>query len=287
LGAKELALDEAEDGAQLLPEKPHPSVTRGTSPLPGGSRREGAVLRQPQVGLLQLLHVDVLERDDPDVLDEPGRTVHVPYPGVRHAYLEVDLSRGVAHLHVDRVGQVEPSLGLHHVGELTDDVAILAIERQLHLGLVLLEVLRAHPVAAPPSCSASSKLPFSPTSNIAAPSGSEAHAALRIDAALRWIRRGGTIPCCMPAMATLANDHRCSSHGPWAVSAAQCSVVLYPLCTSKPYCGYRSCSSIMIRSLVTLASTDAAATHATARSPLTTGTLGAVKPGTRNPSMST
>ncbi len=42
----------------------------------------------------------------------------------------------------------------------------------------------------------------------------------------------------------------------------------------------------MIRSLVTLASTDAAATHAAAWSPLTTGMLGAVRPATRKPSTS-
>ena len=41
----------------------------------------------------------------------------------------------------------------------------------------------------------------------------------------------------------------------------------------------------MIRSLVTLASTDAAATQAAALSPLTTGTLGAVRPATRKPSV--
>src|SRR5918992_114813 len=51
---------------------------------------------------------------------------------------------GLADLQVDGVGQVEPPLGLHHVGELADDVPVLAIELQLHLGLVLLEVLGAH-----------------------------------------------------------------------------------------------------------------------------------------------
>src|SRR5690606_4931904 len=175
-------------------------------------RREGTALRQPQVGLLQLLDVDVLERDHSNVLDEPGGPIHVPHPGVGHPHLEVDLTRGVPYLHVDRIGQVEAPLGLHHIGELTDDVAVLAIQRELHLGLVLLEVLRAHPVAAPPSCLTSSKLPFWPTSDVSASNGSTAHAALRIDAALRCTRRGGVIPRCMPAMATFANDHRCSSH---------------------------------------------------------------------------
>src|SRR5699024_2885376 len=38
----------------------------------------------------------------------------------------------------------EPTLGLHHIAEQTDDVPILAIELKLHLGLVLLQVLRTH-----------------------------------------------------------------------------------------------------------------------------------------------
>src|SRR3954467_6626756 len=47
-------------------------------------------------------------------------------------------------LQVHGVGQVEAPFGLHHVRELPDDVPILAIELQLHLGLVLLQVLGAH-----------------------------------------------------------------------------------------------------------------------------------------------
>jgi len=39
---------------------------------------------------------------------------------------------------------VEAALGLDHVAEQPDDVAVLAVELQLHLRLVLLEILRAH-----------------------------------------------------------------------------------------------------------------------------------------------
>ena len=119
---------------------------RGAGPpregcAPGGLERAS---RQLEVGLVELLDVDVLERHHAHVLHEPGRPVHVPDPGVGHRDLEVDLAVGVADLQVDRVGEVEPPLGLHHVGELPDDVAVLAIELQLHLGLVLLEILGAH-----------------------------------------------------------------------------------------------------------------------------------------------
>src|SRR5262245_22219488 len=116
-----------------------------------GSGPEAALGRERDVGLLQLLDVDVLERHHADVLDEPRRPVHVPHPGVVHLDLEVDLAVDVADVQVDLVGQIEPALRLHHVRELTHDVAVLAIELELHLGLVLLEILGAHRV--PPSLS--------------------------------------------------------------------------------------------------------------------------------------
>ena len=113
---------------------------------------------QPQVRLVELLDVDVLERHHPDVLHEPRRPVHVPHPGVGHPHLEVHLAVGVARLHVHRVGQVEAALGLHHVGELGDDVPVLPVEGELHLGLVLLEILCAHG-CTPPASGASSPRP--------------------------------------------------------------------------------------------------------------------------------
>src|SRR5699024_678168 len=94
-----------------------------------------------------LLNVDVLERDDPNVLDEPSGTVHVPYPGIRHAHFEIHLATVLLWLYIHGVGQVETSLGLHTVGELADNVAVLAVQRQFHLRLVPLETLRTH--AAP------------------------------------------------------------------------------------------------------------------------------------------
>src|SRR5919197_3104377 len=105
---------------------------------------EVAVTRQRDFGLLELLDVDVFERQDPYVLHESGRAVHVPHPRVGHLHLEVDLAVGVAYVQVHVVGEVEAPLGLHHVRELPDDVAVLAIELQLHLGLVLLKILGTH-----------------------------------------------------------------------------------------------------------------------------------------------
>src|ERR1022692_2792840 len=100
---------------------------------------------QLKVAFGQFLDVDILEGHDPDVLDEPGRPVHVPHPGVVHGDLEEHLAVvGGTDLEDDVVGEVEPALGLHHMGEEADDVAVLAIELELPLGLVLLEVLRAH-----------------------------------------------------------------------------------------------------------------------------------------------
>src|SRR4029079_520470 len=108
------------------------------------SAAEAGVVGQGDVGFLQLLDVDVLEHHYPDIFDKPGRSIHVPHPGVVHLDLEIPLAVRVAHVQVDLVGQVEPALRLHYVGELADDVAVLPVELQLHLGLVLLEILCAH-----------------------------------------------------------------------------------------------------------------------------------------------
>src|SRR6266436_3144994 len=117
------------------------------------------LLGKLQVALGQFLDIDVLERHDPHVLHEPGRAIHIPDPRVVHRDLEEHLAVvGCAHLEVHVVGEIEPALGLNHVREEPDDVAVFAIELQLHLGLVLLEILRAHflPSAAAGASGASS-----------------------------------------------------------------------------------------------------------------------------------
>src|SRR5699024_4805152 len=108
-----------------------------------GSER---ALRHLQLVPGELLDVDVLEGDDPYLPGEAGGAADVPPPRVLHRHLEVDLGTLAADAHVHAVGEVEPTLGLHDVAEEVHDVAVLAVERQLHLGLVLLQVLRAHRV---------------------------------------------------------------------------------------------------------------------------------------------
>src|SRR6266566_8678429 len=129
-----------------------PGRPGGPMRLPRPRRARDPPRRRPlfgfgqfQVALGQFLDVDVLEGDDPYIFHKTGRTVHVPHPGILHRDLEEDLAVvGGADVQLDLIGQVEPSLGLHHVREELHYVPVLAIELQLHLGFVLLEVLRAH-----------------------------------------------------------------------------------------------------------------------------------------------
>src|ERR1051326_9085871 len=131
-----------------------PTAKRAAVRRSPGPKRSGEALvlfvGELEVTLGELFDVHVLEGDDTHVLDEPGRAVHVPHPGVLHGDFEVDLAvvrRADVELHL--VGQVEAPLRLDHVREQTHDVPVLAVELELHLGLVFLEILRAH---ARPSC---------------------------------------------------------------------------------------------------------------------------------------
>src|SRR5579859_740908 len=215
--------------------------------------KSGLVFRQFQVGFGEFLDVHVLEGDHPDVLDETRRAVHIPHPCVTHRDLEVHLTVvGTADVQLYFVGEIEPAFGLDHVAEKADHIAVLAIELELHLRLVLLQVLGAHDSILP-------------SSSVAFMAGSG------------WnIRRR-----------TLTNERRCSGHGPYSSSARTCSSVEYPLCRSKPYWGYRSCRSVIIRSRLTLAITEAAATEAVTLSPFHTASPGVPQPATGNPSVST
>ncbi len=95
--------------------------------------------------------------------------------------------------HLDRVGKVEAPLGLHHIGELPDNVLVLAVQREFHLGFVLLEILSTHPVSL-------SLLSFALVTTRAA---------------------------------TLRYDMRCCGDGPAASMRDMCSAVLYPLWIAK------------------------------------------------------
>ena len=79
-----------------------------------------------------------------DRLHEAAGAVDVPHPGVLKTELEEDLAAVGAHLHINGVGQVEAALGLHHVGEQRDDIPVLAVQVQLQIVLIGLEVFSAH-----------------------------------------------------------------------------------------------------------------------------------------------
>src|SRR3712207_6236538 len=99
--------------------------------------------------------------------------------------------------------EVEAPLGLHHVGELPDDVPVLAIELQLHLGLVLLQVLGAHR--------------GSPDTGRMTPSSTIAPEPVS------WTPRAA---CASRARTTLTKRFRCSGQGPYRCRAASCAAVL-------------------------------------------------------------
>src|SRR5699024_1888973 len=77
-------------------------------------------------------------------LGEPRWSVDVPDPRLAHRHLEVRVAGLRAHLHVDGVAEVEATIGLDDVLEVPGDIAVLAIERELHLGFVAFEVVGAH-----------------------------------------------------------------------------------------------------------------------------------------------
>ena len=63
--------------------------------------------------------------------------------------------------------------------------------------------------------------------------------------------------------------------------------VEYPLCRANPYAGYCSLSPVMMRSRVTLATIEAAATQAATSSPFHMARAGTPRPRTAKPSVST
>src|SRR6476469_8984706 len=125
------------------------AVEDGLDTCPRRLGAKAALVGQLEVRLLQFLDVDGLESQHPHGLDKPGRAVHIPHPGVTHSQLEVHLTVRGTRLKVDIVSQVEPALGLHDVAELGDDVLVLPIELQLHVGLVVFEILSTHPTTSP------------------------------------------------------------------------------------------------------------------------------------------
>src|SRR6476469_6602144 len=163
-------------------------------------RRSG--LRGLDLAVAELLDVDVLEGQHLDVLGETaGRAVHVPDPGVGEGDLEEHVTGLRAGLHVDLVAQVETTVGLDDVLEDADDVAVLPIEVELHLGLVLLEILGAHGETS---------------SRVAGVSNSSSWGS----------RLRGSASMIPAARRTLTKRMRCTGLGPSSVSTAVCSSVM-------------------------------------------------------------
>src|SRR3712207_9411804 len=131
------------------------------------------------------------------MIRRPPRSTLFPYTTLFRS------ASGSADLQGTGVGEVEAPLGLHHVGELPDDVPVLAIELQLHLGLVLLQVLGAHR--------------GSPDTGRMAPSSTIAAEPVS------WSPRAA---CASRARATLTKRIRCSGQGPYRRRAASCAAVL-------------------------------------------------------------
>src|SRR5215470_2510691 len=167
-----------------------------------------------EVALGEFLDVDVLERHDLDVLNEPGGPVHVPHPGVLHGDLEEHFAvLGRADVQLDLVGEVEPALGLDHVGEQAHDIPILPIELELHLGLVFLEIFRAH---ALPSDQAATGATAQMRSTISQFSWAASLKAAGWPGSSHTTCRAGS-PQATPL--TFTKEWRCSGQGPNALSA--------------------------------------------------------------------
>jgi len=56
-------------------------------------------------------------------------------------------------MQVDVVGEIEAAVGLDDIRKQADDVALLLVALELHLGLVLFEIFRAHVSPRRLSCS--------------------------------------------------------------------------------------------------------------------------------------
>src|SRR6185312_10036064 len=171
---------------------------------------EAVLAAQVQLGLVQLLDVDVLEGEHPDVLDEPGRPVHVPDPGIAHGDLEVDLTVSVVWHQLHVVGQVEPAFGLYHIAELADDVLVLPVELQLHLSLVLLEIFGAHRSGPTEIIRPSSPISSAPV-RLANTSGNCRASANEMSS-----------PSTRPASPGRFHEQRWIGLGPCSISAARC-----------------------------------------------------------------
>src|ERR1700722_8085026 len=202
---------------------PQEHGTGGVARRPAGARtgvaqrrRELLLLGDLEVALGQFLDVHVLERNNSYILHETRRPVHVPHPGILHRDLEEHLAVvGRADVQLHLVGQVEAALGLDDMAEQPDHVPVLAVELELHLGLVLLEILRTH--LLPPS----SRMCSSMTSTIGplcrfsgAPSWPAASAASVANSVANSGASSAPSGRSCRRPPTFTNERRCSGLGP-------------------------------------------------------------------------
>src|SRR6266480_7035822 len=167
-----------------------------------------------EVALGKFLDVDVFEGHDLDVLNEPGGPVHVPHPGVLHGDLEEHLTVvGRADVQLDLVGEVEPALGLDHMGKQAHDVPILPIELELHLGLVFLEIFRAHALPSDQAATGATAQLRSTIGQFSWPASLQAAGWPGSSYAACWAGSPQATPL------TFTKEWRCSGQGPCALSA--------------------------------------------------------------------
>src|SRR5262245_33948839 len=103
--------------------------------------RRSSLFRDLRGVALEDLHGHVLGRVDLDPRDDPGGAVLVPDPHVLHRDVEERVGRLRHEVPLELVAQVRRLLREHAVAEEREDVGVLALQPQLELGVVLLELV--------------------------------------------------------------------------------------------------------------------------------------------------
>jgi hypothetical protein len=98
--------------------------------------------------LSKLFDIDVFEREYFDGLDEAVGSINIPHPHIGECQLEVEVAAHVTHNLLDLIGQIKPSLGFNDVLKLRHHVAVLAVQGELNLAVVIFEIVIVHGVAS-------------------------------------------------------------------------------------------------------------------------------------------
>src|SRR6188472_171739 len=170
-----------------------------------------------EVAARELLDVHVLEREHAHGLHEAVGAVDVPHPDVGHRDLEVEVVLGVAPHDVDLVREVEPALGLDHVLELRNDVAVLAVEGELQFAVVVFEDFVIHGESILESRRRSRSSPRPPQ-----PAGASTYSRVPSEGRIRLLRVA-TMPAWLTRMCSDARA-RIAPRGTWNRAATSCSI---------------------------------------------------------------